>query len=73
MKTTSAKTWTAAELGARWGYHQSSVIRVMRRFGFSGMKFGSSKQAARRYANRDVIIVEKLAGLESENTGEDEP
>ena len=63
MKKTIFKTWSAAELGARWGYHASSVVRVMRRFGFSGLKFGSARQAARRYSDEDVKTVEKLAIL----------
>ena len=60
-----AKTWTAAELGARWVFHPSHVIRVMRRFGFSGIKFGSTQQAARRYADKDVKSVEHLAALQT--------
>lgn len=65
MKISRDKLWGAAELADRWGYHRSAVIRVMRRFGFTGVKFGTARQAARRYADRDVMTVEKLAGLRS--------
>jgi hypothetical protein len=71
VKTSTAKSWTASDLGLRWGYHPSSVIRVMRRFGFSGMKFGSSKQSARRYADEEVKVVEKLASLQTRATLEE--
>ena len=64
-ETRSEKLWTATTIGLRWEYHPSSVIRVMRRFGFTGVKFGTARQAARRYADRDVMKVEKLAGLRS--------
>ena len=63
MKPNVETTWTASTLAIRWGYHPSSVIRVMRRFGFSGLKFGTSKQAARRYADADVRKVEKVAAF----------
>ena len=69
MSETNAKTWTAAELAIRWEFHPSSVIRVMRRFGFGGMKFGTTKQAARRYADHDVKTVEKLAALQTRSGG----
>ena len=42
----------------------------MRRFGFSGMKFGPSKQAARRFADADVKTVERIAALQIHTTGE---
>jgi len=70
VRETPPKTWTAAELGSRWEYHPSSVVRVMRRFGFSGMKFGPSKQAARRFADADVKTVERIAALQIHTTGE---
>jgi len=63
MQSPTEKSWTAAELAARWGYHQSSIARVMRRFGFSGIKFGPTLQAARRFADSDVRSVEKIAAL----------
>lgn len=56
-------TAQAAEWPNRWDCHPSSVIRVMRRYGVSGIKFGATKQAARRFSLKDVETVEKLAGL----------
>jgi hypothetical protein len=54
---------TSSELGKRWNFHPSHVPRVMRRFGISGKKFGGSRQAARRFSDEEVLLVEKLAGL----------
>ena len=43
--------------------HPTSVLRVMRRCGFSGRKFGEAKQAGRRFFDHDVQIVERVAGV----------
>ncbi|MEI6491454.1 MAG: hypothetical protein WCO94_02815 [Verrucomicrobiota bacterium] len=61
---------TSAEVGQRWNYHPSHVPRVMRRFGVSGLKFGSTKQSARRFADEDVRRVERLAGLKIPSDGD---
>jgi len=42
----------------------------MRRFGFSGWKFGSAKQAARRFADDDVRKVENLSAFQTCTTRE---
>jgi len=65
MIPSSSRHFKAAEIGVRWDYHPSSVVRIMRRFGCSGIKFGDSKQASRRYASQDVEMVEKLAALKA--------
>lgn len=61
--TTSKPLLTASHVGRRWDYHPSTVVRVMQRFGFSGLKFGSSRQSARRFSEEDVQKVEELAGF----------
>ncbi len=54
---------TAAEIARRWGYRSSSsVLRTMKRFGISGTKFGAARQAARRFTEENVRLVERLAG-----------
>ena len=35
----------------------------MRRFGFSGLKFSSKQQGARRYLDADVKRIEELCGV----------
>ena len=65
MAETFQQFWTAVELAPVWRVHRSSIPRIMARFGFSGIKFRAAKQAARRYADHDVKIVEKLAALTS--------
>lgn len=52
---------SSADLALRWGFkHPSSIPRLMARFGIAGVKFGKTKQAARRFALEDVIRVEQL-------------
>ncbi|MEI7821371.1 MAG: hypothetical protein WCK55_10665 [Verrucomicrobiota bacterium] len=63
MNTTSKRLLKASAIANRWDCHPSSVIRVMRRYGVSGIKFGATKQSARRFSLKDVETVEKLAGL----------
>jgi hypothetical protein len=64
MRNSSRKIWAAAELAERWEYKDpSSVLRIMRRFGISGAKFGTTKQSGRRYTASEVELVERLAGL----------
>lgn len=56
-------TLTAVDIARRWGFQSpSSILRVMKRFGISGTKFGKARQAARRFAASDVRLVERLAG-----------
>ncbi|MCE9610236.1 MAG: hypothetical protein K8R23_08505 [Chthoniobacter sp.] len=43
--------------------HPTSVLRIMKRHGFSGAKFGNAKQAGHRFSDHDVRIVEKLTGM----------
>jgi len=49
------------EIAARWGVHRTTAIRVMQRFGFSGVKFGKERRAPRRFREIDVISVEAAA------------
>jgi hypothetical protein len=56
---------TPTELSLRWSCHRASVPRIMARFGFSGLKFGESKQCARRYSREEVEMVEKLARIKA--------
>jgi hypothetical protein len=51
---------TASELAERWNVHRSSVPRVLSRFGIQGIKFGSARQAGRRFRAADVDRFEKL-------------
>lgn len=60
MRNSTPPDWTCGDLAARWHYHPSTIPRVMRRFGFSGRKFGASRQAARRYTDAEVTTVEAL-------------
>ena len=62
MSNTRDITLSASEIAQRWGVHPSTVLRTMRRFGYSGLKFGRSKQAARRFLLTKVQELEKLAG-----------
>lgn len=63
MRNTSHITFTAADLTRRWSYKApSSILRIMNRFGITGMKFGDSRQAARRFSLEEVELVERLAG-----------
>jgi hypothetical protein len=66
MKNIEGLHWKAAELAARWNTHPTTVLRIMRRFGFSGAKLGPGKQAGRRFSDRDVHKVEGLTGLNGE-------
>ncbi|MDR3405868.1 MAG: hypothetical protein P4L99_25510 [Chthoniobacter sp.] len=72
MKETKSTTWTIAKIAGRWTMHPSSVSRVMGRFGVSGAKFGTSRQAARRFSDADVRRVEKLAGLSFKSLANEE-
>lgn len=66
MSTTNKSSnplFTTIQLAERWNYHRASIPRLMARFGFPGVKFGSTKQAGRRYSMADVLLVEKLAGV----------
>jgi len=45
----------------------------MRRYGISGLKFGTSQQAARRFTTLQVETVERLAGLDPDTTGKPTP
>ena len=65
MSNTSKDFWTSGELAPRWCVHRATVPRIMARFGCSGVKFGDSKQAARRFTAADVALVERLAGMEA--------
>lgn len=63
MKSHNAHyTWRARELAARWCCHPSSVGRIMRRFGISGLKFSDNQQGSRRYLDADVKRVEDICG-----------
>ena len=61
----SEETRTSKELSWRWTMHPSTVVRVMDRYGISGLKFGTSKQAARRFTISQIETVERLAGLDA--------
>jgi hypothetical protein len=66
MNHTRNTSWTSAQLAMRWNTHPTSVLRIMKRFGFSGAKFGKAKQAGRRFSDREVRVVEKLIGVNHE-------
>lgn len=59
---------TSKEVALRWNYHPSHIVRVMRRYGISGTKFGNARQAARRFSEEEVTRVERLAGLTAGGT-----
>lgn len=63
VKTSNETLLKARAISIRWDCHPSSVIRVMRRYGVGGIKFGVNKQAARRFSLKDVERIEVLAGL----------
>jgi hypothetical protein len=66
MKKSTERLLTAGAIAPRWHCHPTSVLRIMKRFGFSGAKFGKAKQAGRRFSDREVKIVEKLIGVNHE-------
>jgi len=51
---------TAAQIGTRWSYHRTTAVRIMQKFGYAGVKKGSSKQSSRRFFEKDVVRVESL-------------
>ncbi len=53
----------AAQIGERWGCHPGTAARILKRFGHAGVKFGASKQSARRWRETDVEQVEKQAAI----------
>ena len=54
---------SAAEIAHRWSVHRATVLRIMKRFGCAGIKFGESDQSARRFAWLDVYRIEKVLGI----------
>ncbi|MDR1145696.1 MAG: hypothetical protein LBK71_06130 [Verrucomicrobiales bacterium] len=48
------------EIAAAWRVNRTTVVRIMRRCGFDGMKTGKSKQCARFYDVADIKNVETL-------------
>ncbi|WP_050025369.1 hypothetical protein [Verrucomicrobium sp. BvORR034] len=63
MKNTNSTSWTAAEIALRWAVHPASVLRIMRRFGIAGAKFGTSRQSARRFSAEELKLAESYAQL----------
>ena len=63
MSNTSNTYQSIGEIAHRWNIHRATVPRIMARFGFSGIKFGASQQASRRYSDKDILAVEYLAQL----------
>jgi len=51
---------SSTSVANRWGVHRSSVLRIMRRYGFSGSKMGPSRNSPRRFKVSDVTQVEAL-------------
>ena len=58
VRTNQYESSTA--IAQRWGVHPSSVLRIMRRYGFSGAKMGPSRNSPRRFKFTDVTQVEAL-------------
>jgi len=71
MSSIPTFSFTSAEIARGWRVHPTSVARIMARYGFSGAKFGTSRQSARRYAADDVNAVEKIAGFGRKSTAAD--
>lgn len=63
MSNLDSFLYTTNDLAKRWRVHRASVPRIMARFGYSGIKFGTAKQAARRYTCTEVERVEQLVGI----------
>ncbi len=52
---------SAAQIAAQWGCHRTTVARIMKRFGCSGIKLGEAKQATRRFTKQEIDRVEAAA------------
>jgi hypothetical protein len=50
------------EVAQRWSIHRTSVARICQRYGYSGLKFGSSS-CARRFKEEDIEKIEALANF----------
>lgn len=61
--------YSAKELGELWSVHRSTAVRFMQRMGCTGVKFGPSKQSARRFRTEDVAKAESCL-LHCSKTGE---
>jgi len=63
---------SAQQIAAKWGCNRTTAARILRRYGYSGYKFGSAKQSIRRYAPEDIEQVERIVRSNAgsgENTG----
>jgi len=60
--TESEHHFTAKEIAERWKCVPTTVLRVFRRFGSSGIKYGTSKHAMRRFPEGEVQRIESLCG-----------
>lgn len=54
---------SARTVAARWDCHRSTVLRICRRFGYSGMKFGSDSASTRRFEKTEIERIEKAVGI----------
>jgi len=50
------------QIGHRWNCHRTTVLRICRRYGYSGLKFGN-RASARRFALSTIKKIEKSAGF----------
>lgn len=56
---------SAQQIAARWGCNRTTVARIFRRYGVSGIKFGAAQQSTHRFSNEDVERIEQLARHDS--------
>lgn len=52
--------YSANQLAARWACCRTSVLRICKRYGYSGHKMGA-RNALRRYAASEIERIERAA------------
>jgi len=50
-------------LSARWDCHRTTASRIMQRYGYGGVKFGTGRTSPLRFALGDVLAVEKMGAI----------
>lgn len=52
--------FTSRQLAIQWQCHRTSVLRICRRYGYSGYKFGP-RASARRFEKSEIEQIERAA------------
>ena len=56
-------------LAKKWDKHPTTVVRIFRRHGVTGLKSGQAMQSSRMFEMDDVLRVEKLLRLNARDKG----